>query len=74
MISHLKSGPLVNEEIRYDLAPAKIFSTDMIGLAPRGTATSDATWTILKVEYDGSGNLTREQSFSAVAWDDRASL
>ena len=44
-----------------------------IGTAPRGDATSDATWTMYEVSEAGTPTVTSIKTAGAVdAWDDRA--
>ena len=44
-----------------------------VGEATRGTATTDSSWTILKITYDGSNNPTVLQTADG-AWDSRGAL
>lgn len=55
----------------FDLQDTVIY----IGYAPKGTATSAASWTIRKVELDGDG-LPTSATWTAervAVWDNRAS-
>lgn len=45
-----------------------------VGSAPQGTATSAASWTVQRLEYDASSRLTIKQEITDAVWDDRASL
>lgn len=66
--------PLDTEEIRRDLCVPSPSGISYHGLATAGTSTSDASWSIIKITNDSSGNPTREQLFVDVAWDDRGDL
>lgn len=72
--SRLKSGPLQNEQIRYELHPNKVHRIEYMGLAASDADVAAAVWTILKATYDGSGLLEREQVWTNVAWDSRGAL
>lgn len=60
---------LDTEEERVDMGATDIY----IGVNTDGTATSSATWKIIRVYLDGSGNPTRRRYRSGVAWDSRTS-
>ena len=61
-------GPYLQQ--RFEILPTVIY----VGVAERGALSSDAMWTIKKIDFDGSGNptLTRWTATTAV-WDNRAS-
>jgi YD repeat-containing protein len=62
------------EEIRYDIPPpaALVNAASYAGIAPAGTATSAASWIVVRTDYDATGNPTRMRIRKAVAWDNRA--
>lgn len=64
----LKFEPAVGEELR-----SENLDTDRYhGAAPDGTATSSATWDVVRFYKDASKNIVRVRFRSGVAWDDRA--
>lgn len=68
------NSPLNTEEIRNDSPATKPLSTAYRGIAPDNSATSEAVWSIVKIEYDGSGFESRRRLFQNVVWDNRQSL
>lgn len=62
------------EEVRYDVPTSVISGAIYTGLATAGTATSAATWTIVRSLFDANGNPSREQIKTSVIWDNRAAL
>jgi hypothetical protein len=44
-----------------------------VGYNIRGAATSDSTWVLQKISYDGSNRVTLVQ-IATGSWDDRASV
>ena len=46
-------------------------STNYIGIAPSGSATSATIWTIYRTIYDSGGSVTSDLSAVNVAWDNR---
>jgi hypothetical protein len=74
MYNRLKSGPLLGEELRYDLKENKVYRVDFVGLAASGSSPDEAVWAILKITYDGCGLPAREEVFANVAWATREAL
>lgn len=59
------------EESRYDI-PADLTSASIYtGVAPDGTLTSAANWTIIRTYFDANGLPNRERIRTGVAWDSR---
>lgn len=56
------------DETRFDYGARTDSSPVYIGKAPQATATTTATWTIQKFEYDSSSRCTRIQILRNVAW------
>lgn len=46
-------------------------STNYIGIAPSGSATSATIWTIYRTIYNSGGSVTSDLSAVNVAWDNR---
>lgn len=64
----LKFEPTSGQELR-----AEDLSTDRYhGAAPDGTATSAASWKVVRFDKDAAGNITRVRYRTGVAWDSRA--
>lgn len=59
------------EEVRYDIAADLANGDIYTGVATDGTATSSATWTIIRTYFDANGNPSRERIRFNVAWDSR---
>lgn len=60
------------EEVRYDV-PATLGSNYMYhALNVAGTATSAASWSIIRTSFDANGNPDREQFRTGISWDNRA--
>lgn len=60
------------EEVRYDI-PASLVSADIYtGVNTDATATSTATWTVIRSYFDANGNPARERIKSGISWDNRA--
>lgn len=64
----LKFEPAAGEEIRRE----ETVTDDYHGAAPDGTATSAASWAVVRFYKDVSGNITRVRYRENVAWDARA--
>ena len=62
---------LDSEEARYDIPASLPSGFIYAGVAPNGTATSAAAWTIVRTSFDASGNPTRDQIRTSVVWDSR---
>lgn len=60
-------------ETRMDYATRTDGNPVYVGKADQGTATTATTWTIQRLEYDGSARLVRVQTLTG-AWDSRATL
>lgn len=59
------------EEIRYDIAASLISGDIYTGVAPDGTATSAASWTVIRTYFDANGNPSRERIRTGVVWNSR---
>lgn len=60
------------EEARYDI-PADLTSSSIyIGVATDGTATSAASWNIVRVYFDGNKKPSRLRIQQSISWDNRA--
>lgn len=62
------------EEVRYDIPTSFTSTAIYVGLAPAGTATSAASWAIVRTLFDANGNPSRDQIKLNVIWDNRAAL
>ena len=59
------------DRIAYDASS----NVEYIGIAPQGTATSEAKWRIAKLSYDGSNRYTGSLiSAPDQIWDNRTSV
>lgn len=61
-----------NEEVRHDVPVSLINGSIYTAVNTDGTATSSATWTIIRVRFDSNENPSREQIRFNKSWDDRA--
>ena len=62
---------LDTEEVRYDIPLVLTSAFVYVGLNTAGTATSSATWTIVRTSFDINANPNRDQIRTSVAWDSR---
>jgi hypothetical protein len=62
------------EEVRYDTpnAAGLINGSAYAGIAPDGSATSAAVWTVVRTYYDPNSNPSRQRIKKGIAWDNRA--
>lgn len=63
----LKFEPVAGEEIRRD----ETATDDYHGIAPDGTLTSAASWSVCRFYKDAAGLITRVRFRTGVAWDNR---
>ena len=64
-----KARAVVGEELRFD----DVIGGDLyIGAAPEGTATSAASWDVVRYYRTAAGAITRQRYQTGIAWDDRA--
>lgn len=61
------------EEVRHDIPVSLISGQIYTGKAPAGSATSATVWDIVRVDFDASGNPSRERIQTGIAWDSRTS-
>lgn len=64
-----------SEEVRYDIPANSVLQkngSSYTGIAPDGTLTSAASWTIVRSYYDANGNLSRQRIRKNISWDNRA--
>jgi len=59
------------EEVRYDIAADLVNGDIYAGVAPDGTSTATASWTVIRTYFDANGNPSRERIRTGVAWDSR---
>lgn len=60
-----------NEDVRYDLQTSKISAIDYKGIATAGSPTSSSVWSIVREDYNSSGQLTMRRYRSNISWDNR---
>lgn len=59
------------EEVRYDIPGTLANGQIYVGVAPDGTATSTASWDVVRTDFDANANPTRDRIQKGIAWDSR---
>lgn len=60
-----------SEQVKYDLKASKISAVEYQGLAPVGAQDTDAVWSIMRIEYDAAGQMTRRRFLPNIKWSER---
>lgn len=59
------------EEVRYDIPTNLANASTYVGLSALGTSVNDASWVIVRTEFDGNQIPGRKQVAINISWTDR---